>query len=64
MSNFRLYSGLFVTILEDYKGSDTAESLKAGQVLQVMHVKYAISFVGVNGSYEIGNVKLAPVRPS
>lgn len=57
MVNFRIYPGLFVRVLNDAPG------VEKGRVYQVLHARYAIALVGVNGQYDVGDLSLEPVYP-
>ena len=56
MANFRLYPGLFVTVIEDLKTVPNSESLIVGEVLQVMYTKFHVAFIGKNGAYPISDL--------
>ncbi len=47
MANFRVYPGKYLIVAEDFA------NLQKGQVLQILHARYFITFVGINGTYPL-----------
>lgn len=59
MANFRAYPGLFVKVSNTV---DTVNgTVKAGQVVQIMYIRYNVAFVGVPGCFSPSSLGLVPL---
>lgn len=54
MANFHVYPGSWVKVMKDFK------NLKEGEILQILSIRYYLTFVGKEGLFRHGEVSLAP----
>lgn len=62
MANFRIFPGKFINIPEPIKSREGRILYLDGAPIQVLSLR-PLTFVGVNGSFEIKNLRAIPVEP-